>query len=104
MPELIGVNEDRKLAQAFPGVELLKLTEAIMQAVARSFQEQVVISRTHSEIKRRVTICTDWALVMRCELGWSYLRVYDHLHQALKSELNGKKWEPPAGTTYLRRP
>lgn len=53
---------------------------------------------TRAEVKRRTEICLKWFRVMRGDLGYSTERALDFLSLALRTELDGGKWEPPAAT------
>jgi hypothetical protein len=51
---------------------------------------------TVDETRRRSRILRNWYMVMRGDLGWGLVKTLDHLPDALRTELNGGRYEPPA--------
>jgi hypothetical protein len=54
-----------------------------------------VYNPTQAEIRTRTGMCYDLFMVMRHDLRWSIQRSLDTLPVALRTELDGGKWEPP---------
>jgi len=79
---------------------------AFVQIVADSFKtdqnrlhsETILLSPaynpTRAEIKARTDMCYDLFMAMRHDLHWSTQRSLDTLPVALRTELDGGKWEP----------
>ncbi len=52
---------------------------------------------TQAETRRRFGICEKWFRIMRGDLRFGLTKTLDLLPQALRSELDGTKFEPQAG-------
>jgi len=59
---------------------------------------------TQQEQKRRAEILGRWFREMRGDLGWSVERTLDHLAVALRTELDGGTYTPPADRNRLWAP
>lgn len=73
-----------------------RTTQAIIKAIAISFNEDVVLRpvKTQSEIKRRFAICAKAVIMLRRDLGWTMPRIFDELPTALRASLDDIPWHP----------
>ena len=55
------------------------------------------VRMTQGEIRRRVQICEKWIRVMRGDMGFGLIKTMDLLGTALRTELDGKDYEPQKG-------
>lgn len=53
--------------------------------------------RTKSEVQRRTHICEKWIRIMRGDMGFGLEKTLDLLEYAMRSELDGKDFEPRHG-------
>ena len=91
------VGQDRKITSLFPpGPFLGRLTIAVTEAVAKSFEEQAMRNPTRDEVKRRFEICMKHAVDLRGERQWSLDRICDSFAVILRTELLGSRWEAPS--------
>lgn len=86
--------------------KIQRVLQAFVQIVAGSFKtdqdrlssDTIVLSPaynpTQREIKERTRMCYDLFMAMRYDLHWSTTRSLDMLPTALRTELDGGKWEP----------
>ena len=86
--------------------KIQRVLRAFVGIVADSFRtdqdrlrsDVVLLSPAHNptqrEIKERTRMCYDLFMVMRYDLRWSTTRSLDMLPLALRTELDGGKWEP----------
>jgi hypothetical protein len=79
-----------------------KWNPELVATVTLQFEEIIYASflvdnstQTKDEVKRRLNILARWWKVLRYDLKWSQARIKDHLPEALRFELDGKRWEPP---------
>jgi len=56
--------------------------------------------RTLGEVKSRFNILIRWFKVMRGDLKWSIQRTLSALPHALRTELDGGKYEPPVRASW----
>lgn len=80
--------------------------QAFVKIVAGSFKTDrnrlhsntILLSPAHNptqhEIQERTRMCYDLFMAMRYDLHWSTQRSLDMLPVALRTELDGGKWEP----------
>lgn len=73
---------------------LAKSFEEDAERYGREFAKRIC---TESEKKRRAEILGKWFRVLRGDLEWSIDRTLDNLGKALRTELNGGTYKPPAG-------
>ena len=86
--------------------QLLEVVNAFIRIVGQSFKtdedrlnsDTIILSSIHKptqdEIKARTDMCYDLFMAMRYDLHWSTQRSLDALPVALRTELDGGKWEP----------
>lgn len=83
---------------------LPKLAAGVERAVRLSFHDDAqrdsiiitgrVKSITQAEVKRRVQMCIETVRVLRGDLKWGIDRIVDRLPSALRTQLDGKHWNP----------
>lgn len=59
---------------------------------------------TDNEIKRRFDILKKWTEIMVGDLHWTWIKTVDHLPDALRTELDGKVYEPPGNERAMWTP
>jgi hypothetical protein len=101
MPQLQGVNHESFTPLVRSTSDLKLLQAKLSEVIQDSFVQDAVRSKgrvvgTQAEVKRRTEICLKWFRVMRGDLGYSTERALDFLSLALRKELDGESWEPPA--------
>jgi hypothetical protein len=86
--------------------KIQQVLRAFVRIVAESFKtdrnrlqsDAIILSSVYrptvNEIKARTSMCYDLFMAMRHDLHWSTVRSLDALPQALRTELDGGKWEP----------
>ncbi len=96
----IIVGQEKKILSLFPteGGALGRLTIAATQAIQQSFEQQSMRNPTRDEVKRRFEIVMKHAVMLRGDLSWGLDRICDTLPEILRTELSGKRWEPPASS------
>jgi hypothetical protein len=62
------------------------------QRTGKGYRSKAV---TEHEKRRRMTILIKWFRLMRSESGYSLQRTLDELPRALRTELDGRVFEPP---------
>lgn len=77
------------------GVVTAKFTEI----VAATFEKGH--PRTQDEVRRRFTITLKWFKIMRGDLKWTLVRIFDSLPDALKAELNGSDYTPDMRKVWI---
>lgn len=81
-----------------------KVLQQFVKILADSFQEDEVqygeafrrTIETEAEMKRRADILGKWYRIMRGDLGWGFYKTMDNLPKALRTEMHGGRYEPPA--------
>lgn len=68
-----------------------RITQAIEDAIRRSFILYPMRNPTKAEVKRRFNLCFEAYRVMRNDMGWSTARTIDHFDRVLESALTGKE-------------
>ncbi len=86
--------------------QFTQVSQLIMVTVAGTFMEDKtrLIANPHAfknaptrdEIKRRTVMAHKWFMVMRADIGYSTQRACDMLPEAVRAQLDGVDWEPPA--------
>lgn len=88
------------LASLVDADSLGKVTVAFEAIIARSFEKDRELaphspsSMKAAEVKRRFEICCAIFCALRGDLQWGLERVFAHLPEYLRCELDGKAWEP----------
>lgn len=79
---------------------LVQLNHLLKAIILHSFNQErqrgTMTISSDIEVKRRAKICLDWYRIMRADLGYTIDKIIDFLPQALRCELDGARWEPPA--------
>jgi len=73
--------------------ELRKSFATDEHRMGKAFRERV---QTQAELKRRSQIMARWFRVFRGDLGYSLARCEAEMGRALRSELDGELYTPPA--------
>jgi hypothetical protein len=76
--------------------DLARVTLAIEDAIARSFETHPMRHPTQAEVKRRFDMCARIFERLRGQLGWGLVRTLDLMPLYLDTELNGSIWTPDA--------
>jgi len=105
MEQLRNVDHEKfiPLVRSIADVKLLQ--HKLSETVKESFTLDAIrnpgrpVVGTQAEVKRRAEICLKWFRVMRADMGYSTERALDFLAAALRTELDGGKWEPPVQVT-----
>ena len=94
-PTIQRSNETR-VRELFADNSLGALVTGVTDAIYQSFKENGLRSKEVSDTEKRMRfkILMDWAIVLRADLKWGVQRIVDAMPEILKTELNGKKWEP----------
>jgi hypothetical protein len=88
------------LELAGDGKNLGRVTRAIMDMVAASFEVHPMRHATTDEVRRRGDICIDVFKRLRGELHWSLDRCLDKIPEYLGAQLSGIDWRPSARTIW----
>jgi hypothetical protein len=82
--------------------DLFRQEPATLAEVHEKFSEMVGASlaadgapQTKREVKHRLDILAKWFHTLRHDCKWARQRVYEHLPEALRKELEGVTYEPP---------
>lgn len=59
---------------------------------------------TDNETSRRFDILKRWTEIMVGDLHWTWIKTVDHLPEALRTELDGKAYEPPGDDRAMWTP
>jgi hypothetical protein len=70
------------------------LQSGIALVVRKSFVGRAARNVTDAAIKERVDYCIALAAELHCQKQWMIERILDEMPDALKSHLDGTKWEP----------
>lgn len=70
-----------------------RVVDAMTRAIEHSFTQDNAI-QTDAEIKHRFEVCFKVFKILRYDLKWSLQRVEDEIPLALRSLLDGGRWEP----------
>ncbi len=98
---IVGGAESKSIAGLFPDSDLGRITVGIYSAIERSFTEQSMRNPTHEEVKRRFTICINWAKTLRGDLKWGLDRIVDTMPEVLRAHLLGGEFKPDARACWL---
>ena len=105
MAQIQGVDHDQFSPMVRSVADLQLLHVKLGETIQESFMHDAIrhpgrqVVGTRAEVKRRTEICLKWFRVMRGDMGYSTERALDFLGLALRTELDGGKWEPPAAVT-----
>ena len=93
--------KEEVLRQVLDDTQYRRVLSSFIKVVQASFQEEarrravfVQMNATRDEIKRRTNMCYTLFMTMRCEAHYSLDHALDVLSTALRSELDGVRWEP----------
>ena len=89
------VRDERELAKAVNAV-IRMVQQSFVDDRRRQMQGLGIARQTEREEKRRVDICGAWFRTTRGDFGWSLVKTLDELPKALRAELDGAEYKPPA--------
>lgn len=85
----------QEFAKAVNGVIRI-VHQSFIEDAKRTSVDHVRRVRTEREEKRRTDICGKWFRRFRGDLGFGLIKTLDELPKALRAELDGAKYTPPA--------
>jgi len=89
-------------ASLVPADKVGQVTLFFEHCITQSFvTDQIKASITEAEVKRRFQIVDKIFGQLRGDLHWSLDKIYELAPQYVRDELDGVKWEPAKGASWV---